>query len=110
MSEPTPSRHNKSLLALSLALLATAVTAQTRAPDPIDSTRAALPTQLQYRSALSGYRPYADQSMQSWREANDKVGQIGGWRAYAKESTAGESTQETPAVDTHSGHHSGAKP
>lgn len=41
--------------------------------------------QLSYRSALSGYEAYKEQSVQPWKAANDKVGEIGGWRTYAKE-------------------------
>ena len=38
-----------------------------------------------YRSAFEGYRRYDDQPVGSWREANDLVGRIGGWQAYARE-------------------------
>ena len=55
--------------------------------------------QLSYRSALSGYEAYKEQSVQPWKAANDKVGEIGGWRAYAKEmrQTAPTTGQEQPA-------------
>ena len=51
-----------------------------------------------YGSAFDGYRPYSDQPVLSWREANDRVGQIGGWRTYAKEAYS-----STPSA-THQGH------
>jgi hypothetical protein len=38
-----------------------------------------------YRSAFEGYRPYQAQEVQDWRQANDTVRAIGGWRAYARE-------------------------
>ena len=38
-----------------------------------------------YQSAFEGYRRYDDQPVGSWREANDLVGRIGGWQAYARE-------------------------
>ena len=38
-----------------------------------------------YRSAFEGYRRYEEQPVGSWREANDLVGRIGGWQAYARE-------------------------
>jgi hypothetical protein len=41
---------------------------------------------VQFKSSFSGYVPYSEQSIESWREANDRVGEIGGWRAYAKEA------------------------
>lgn len=50
-------------------------------------------TQATHRSAFDGYRRFDDQKVQSWREANDQVGRIGGWRAYARES-AGDETKK----------------
>ena len=41
---------------------------------------------VQYQSAFSDYVPYSEQSIESWRQANDTVGEIGGWRTYAKEA------------------------
>ena len=41
---------------------------------------------LSYRSAFADYRAYNEQAVGSWREANDNVGRIGGWREYAKEA------------------------
>ena len=64
--------------------------------------------QLSYRSALSGFDAYKEQSVQPWKAANDKVGEIGGWRAYAKEMR-----QPAPAADQgqpaqgHDAHHGG---
>ena len=40
---------------------------------------------LEYQSSFSTCRAYADQPIISWRNANDTVGKIGGWRSYAKE-------------------------
>ena len=42
-----------------------------------------------YRSAFDGYRGFTDQPVQSWRKANDDVGRIGGWKAYAREGQGG---------------------
>jgi hypothetical protein len=39
-----------------------------------------------YRSAFEGYRPYKDEPLLPWRQANDTVGRIGGWQAYAREA------------------------
>lgn len=41
-----------------------------------------------FESAFSGYRGYADEPVAPWRESNDQVRQIGGWRAYAREAHA----------------------
>lgn len=43
------------------------------------------PVELTYRSSLETYQPFTDEKVGSWRDANDTVGRIGGWRAYAKE-------------------------
>jgi hypothetical protein len=42
---------------------------------------------LPWRSALEGYRPFDDQPVTPWRESNDTVGRIGGWREYAREAS-----------------------
>jgi len=63
---------------------------------------------LSYRSALSGYEAYKEQSVQPWKAANDKVGEIGGWRAYAGQP--GSAKDAAPVTDPHSGHHGGEKP
>lgn len=65
---------------------------------------------LAYRSALSEYEPYKEQSVQSWKEANDKVGEIGGWRAYAKEIRQAEpATQSDQPAPGHDAAHGGKK-
>ena len=61
--------------ALVLAGLTFSATAQT-APKP----------QEDWRSAFEGYRPFSDTPVASWRDANDTVGRVGGWRAYAREA------------------------
>lgn len=71
-----------------------------------------------YRSTFEGYRPYADEGVTatSWREANDRVGRIGGWRAYAAEiqnEAAGAAASNSGASSAapagsavgHEGHH-----
>lgn len=39
-----------------------------------------------YRSAFEGYRSFDEQPLTPWRQANAAVGEIGGWRAYAREA------------------------
>jgi len=87
-----------------------------------EPTRSALPSKLMYESPLRAYKAYADQPIESWREANDRVGRIGGWRAYAREIQTGVPAQDlpapakapadapkapVPAADPHAGHHGG---
>jgi len=56
------------------------------AADPLDA-RAAVPPVL-HASALARYKPAGDGAVGSWREANDTVARIGGWKAYAREAQA----------------------
>jgi hypothetical protein len=39
-----------------------------------------------YQSTLEGYQPFTDEKILPWKQANDTVGKIGGWRAYAREA------------------------
>jgi hypothetical protein len=41
-----------------------------------------------YRSAFDGYRRHADQPLVPWREANDRVGRLGGWKTYSRDGEA----------------------
>jgi hypothetical protein len=52
-----------------------------------------------YRSAFEGYQPFTEEKILPWKQANDTVGQIGGWRAYAKEAhdAAAKADQAPPA-------------
>jgi len=69
------------------AAWAQATTAAPSRPDPADA-KAATPA-LQHRSAFAGYRRLGAESPSlAWREANDTVERIGGWRAYAREAQA----------------------
>lgn len=40
-----------------------------------------------FRSAFEAYRAFAPEPLLPWKETNDTVGKIGGWRAYAKEAS-----------------------
>lgn len=98
------------------ALLVTGA-AQAQVENSRESSSAA--SQLNFRSAIADYQPYKDQPVQPWRETNDEVGRIGGWRAYAKEAAqpavpgekpAPETSPAAPrATDPHAGHH-GSQP
>ena len=68
-----------------------AATAWAQAPIPARPMPAASATSAvatSYRSALEGYAGYADVAVRPWREVNDQVGRIGGWRVYAREGQA----------------------
>ena len=78
------------------AIAALPAGAQTVADQPAAASRAAAAkasdaasSASTYRSAFEGFRRFADQPVGSWREANDTVGRVGGWRAYAREAQGG---------------------
>jgi hypothetical protein len=81
----------KTLIAVLAALLpATALAQNAPRADPLDDEAAIAP--LVYRSAFAGYKKLAAESPPlAWREANDAVLRIGGWRAYAREASAAAS-------------------
>lgn len=64
-------------------------------PDPLDA-QAATPA-LHYQSPLKAYQGFSEQPLHDWREANDLVGRIGGWRTYAQEPYAQEPWAPQPA-------------
>ena len=68
-------------------LFTLSATAAAQTPAPVtptpESNQASLPV---YRSAFEGYRPYTDDKLLNWKDANDTTGRIGGWRVYAKEA------------------------
>ena len=70
-------------LALAAAALALPAAADPPPPDPLDA-RAAVPPAV-YVSPLARGR-IADASPLPWREANERVTRIGGWRAYQRET------------------------
>ena len=59
------------------------------------------------------YQGWRDEPVHDWRAANDRVGEIGGWRTYLRESQpAGAAgghdhgaTPTQPQAPGHSGHH-----
>lgn len=53
--------------------------------DPGDPKAAVPPTT--YTSAFRRYRPNADVEVGAWRDLNENVGRIGGWRVYGREAS-----------------------
>jgi hypothetical protein len=95
----------KSWLAAIPLLVATTLFAQKVAP--AESSTSA-PTKQDtdppaFSSALEGYRPFSDEKQIPWKEANETVRQVGGWRAYAKEAAA--PTPDKSDSDPHRAHH-----
>ena len=63
----------------------TPVAAPAVAPAPMAPPSQTAPPAA-YRSAFEGYQAYSDEKIAPWKESNDTVGKVGGWRAYAKEA------------------------
>ena len=77
--------------------------AQTVRPDPSDA-RATVPP-VAYTSTFSGYARVGDGKPVTWREANDTVARIGGWRVYSREAQAPEVATPAPTeANKHIGH------
>jgi hypothetical protein len=85
------------------ALAALAAGAQT-GPAPVPATAAEPAAALSYRSAMDGYKPFADEKPVPWKEANETVHRRGGWRAYAKENAGDAGDKPSGAADPHAGH------
>jgi hypothetical protein len=105
---PTTARR---LLPATLLAMAASVGAQTSVPARLDpSSPAASVPAAAYRSALSGYQRYQEQPASSWKEANDTVNRIGGWRVYAREASqsaapsAAASAAKPASAPGHGGH------
>lgn len=95
------------LLPATWAVLAGAAAAQS----PVEPATPSYPVAVKYTSPFSKYRAYRDQPVQSWREANDRVGRIGGWRAYAKELKTGKPANDGSSTsDPGLGHHGARQP
>ena len=67
-----------------LAAQAQAQTTPTTRPDPLDP-KAQVPA-LRYESSLGQVRRIGDEKPMAWRDANEAVARIGGWRVYAREA------------------------
>ena len=67
-------------------------------PDPLHAEAAVPPAE--YHSALTDYRPLAEEKVAPWKETNDTVGRIGGWRVYAREAREAGPAAATTAPDT----------
>lgn len=89
-------------IALLAASLLAAFTAQAQPaskadrPDPLDA-QASVPA-LNHASSLSRQRPLGDEKPVPWRDANDTVARIGGWRVYAREARQPDASPTAPAA------------
>lgn len=72
------------LLTVLLAAPAQAQSPGAARPDPLNP-KAQVPA-LRYESAFAQFRRVGGDQPLAWREANDAVARIGGWRTYAREA------------------------
>jgi hypothetical protein len=93
------------LVPLALALASSASFAQSPPAQASPPGMTAEP--LPYPSALETYKPFSDETLIPWKEANDEVGRIGGWREYARESRQDPSRSSSPAPAQESGQRGG---
>jgi hypothetical protein len=63
--------------------------------DPLDA-EAPVPA-VTYASPLADYRRLGEDTRIPWREANETVHRIGGWKAYAREAQQPEPAASAPA-------------
>lgn len=94
----------KGILFALAATVAGATAAQTAAkPDPADP-RVRTPS-VEYRSAFETYRPFAEEKLAPWREANEEVKQQGGGHAGQSMHSKPQARPEAkPAPADHGGH------
>jgi len=50
------------------------------------------------------YQSWRDEPLQDWRQANERVGEIGGWRTYLREAQPDGDTADDGGQTQH-GHH-----
>ena len=49
---------------------------------------------LQYQSPFRDYRPLGEDKNTAWKDANDTVRTVGGWRVYAREAAEANKARE----------------
>ena len=85
------------LFTMLLVAQAQAQSPTTNRPDPLDP-KAQVPS-VRYESSFAQFRRIGDDKPLAWREANDAVARIGGWRVYAREAQQPDPTAvEKPAA------------
>jgi hypothetical protein len=91
------------LLAAAAAVQAQAAADRSPRPDPLDA-QARVPA-VGHVSSLAGYRPLGDEARVSWKDANETVNRIGGWRAYARQAQPAAPGSSAPKPAPAQGHH-----
>lgn len=97
MSQLLPARW----LACATALAALSAWGQAETVPATAASSAPVGEAARPRPALDGYQPFTDDKVLPWKEVNDTVGKVGGWRAYAKEASE---SQASPGVQAPAHH------
>jgi len=66
--------------------------------------KAEKPIELVYESSFQNYQRYSASDIQTWKQVNDTVKDIGGWREYAKEIAKDQDTKPSSANPSHGAH------
>ena len=104
----------RAMLRASLALLVAAASpgstqpAARNRPDPADPSAVVPPAKPP--SSLTQYRRFGEQPVGSWREANETVNRIGGWRAYAREASQASAASAPASASASAPSNVGRKP
>ena len=69
-----------------------------------DIPTAEKPVELVYQSSFKNYQRYSASDIEAWKQANDTVKDIGGWREYAKEIAQDPDTKPSSANPSHGAH------
>jgi len=67
-------------------------------------SKAEKPIELVYQSSFQNYQRYSASDILTWKQANDTVKDIGGWREYAKEIAKDQDTKPSSANPSHGAH------
>jgi hypothetical protein len=71
---------------------------------PVAQAAEAMPSAPLSSSPFKDYQTWRDESLQDWRAANDRVGEIGGWMTYLREAQQDNGSTDASAQGQH-GHH-----
>ena len=69
-----------------------------------EAPKAEKPVELVYQSSFQNYQRYSASDIKTWKQANDTVKDIGGWREYAKEIAEDSDTKPSSANPSHGAH------
>lgn len=72
-----------------------------RRADPLDAQAPVPP--VTYESPMLGYRRLDDDRRIPWKDANQTVNRIGGWRAYAREAQQPDAVGPAPGTKSETG-------